>query len=110
MGKLTYDEQNKEGPFYAIKYFETDFGTKVLTLFSSNFTNNSKITLALIKAILEIENKNRKISRQEYQALLRYLNMIGGTIILDYLSEDEIKEKLINYYDSNIKQKFLQTV
>lgn len=103
VGRLTYDENNKEDPFYAIKYFETDFGTKVLTLFSSNFTNNPKVTLALLKAILDIENKNEKISRQEYQALLRYLNMIGGTFILDYLSEDEIKGKLIKYYDTAIK-------
>lgn len=103
VGRLTYDPNNKEDPFYAIKYFETDFSTKVLTLFSSSFTNNSKITLALIKAILDIENKNGKISRQEYQALLRYLNMIGGTFILDYLSEDEIREKLVKYYDTTIK-------
>lgn len=103
VGRLTYDENNKEDPFYAIKYFETDFSTKVLTLFSSSFTNNSKITLALIKAIMEIENENGKISRQEYQALLRYLNMIGGTFVLDYLSEDEIKAKILKYYDSAIK-------
>lgn len=103
VGRLTYDESNKDDPFYAIKYFETDFSTKVLTLFSSNFTNNSKITLALIKAILDIEDENGKISRQEYQALLRYLNMIGGTFILDYLSEDEIKAKLVKYYNTSIK-------
>lgn len=110
VGRLTYDANNKEDPFYAIKYFETDFSTKVLTLFSSNFTNNSKITLALIKAILDIENENGKISRQEYQALLRYLNMIGGTFILDYLSEDEIKTKIVKYYDSTIKSSLQKRV
>lgn len=103
VGRLTYDENNKEDPFYALKYFETDFGTKVLTLFSSNFTNNPKVTLALIKAILDIEKVDEKISRQEYQALIRYLNMIGGTLILDYLSEDEIKEKLKKYFNTILK-------
>ncbi len=106
VGRLTYNANNKDDPFYAIKYFETDFSTKVRTLFSSSFTNNSKITLALIKAIIDIETENGKISRQEYQSLLRYLNMIGGIFVLYYLSEDEIRDKLVKYYDTSIRPNY----
>lgn len=103
VGRLTYDENNKADPFYAIQWFSGDFHSKVTSLFSSNFSSNIHITLAYLKAVIEIENKGEKVNREVYRELVKYLNMIGGTFILDYLSEDEIKTKIVKYYDSTIK-------
>lgn len=101
VGRLTYDA-NAEDKFHAMEYFKSDFSTRVYTLFSSNFTHNPKVTRALLGAINEIESCGIKVGRNEYLETIRYLNMLGGVVILDYLSEEELKQKIINhYYDVN---------
>ena len=39
IGRLTYDKK-RQNPYEALEYLKTDFRTKVLSLFSSNFTSN----------------------------------------------------------------------
>lgn len=97
VGRLTYDENSSE-KYRALDYMKNDFGTKVLTLFSSNFTNNPAITRAILNAIVDIELTGIKVTRTQYQELIRYVNLLGGVIILDYLSEDELKDKIILHY------------
>lgn len=97
VGRLTYDKSSKE-PFAALSYLKIDFPTKVLTLFSSNFTNNPIITRAILLATSSLDKSGYKIGRKEYFELIRYVNFLGGIIILDYLTEDELKQKIINHY------------
>lgn len=105
VGKHTYDENNTEDKFYSINFFNNNFGTKVFNLFSSNFTNNSDITHALLYSILKLEKEyDRKLQEKEYQSLFRYVNMLGGTYILDYLTSEDLQEKIVKYYKSTYKQ------
>lgn len=97
VGRLVYDPKEKD-PFQALEYMKNDFGTKVLSLFSSNYTNNPQITRAILNAISFLENNVRKISRKEYLEIIRYVNYLGGIIILDYLSEEELKQKIISHF------------
>lgn len=97
VGRLIYNEKSKS-PFEALEYMRNDFGTKVLSLFSSNFTNNPHITRAILIAIATLEKSNFKVSRSAYLEILRYVNALGGIIILDYLTEDELKNKIIKHY------------
>ena len=97
VGRLIYDKE-AENPYYAIEYLRKDFPTKVLTLFSSNFTNNPKIVRVFLNAVRKIEEKSYFVSREQFHELIRYVNLLGGTIILDYLSEDYLQEKIINHY------------
>lgn len=97
VGRLIYDESN-ENPYYALEYLKNDFATKVLTLFSSNYTNNPKITRAVLVALAELELEYGKLGRDKFLAILRYVNMLGGIVILDFLSQDELKEKIKKYY------------
>lgn len=97
VGRLIYDESN-ENPYYALEYLKNDFATKVLTLFSSNYTNNPKITRAVLVALAELELEYGKLGRDKFLAILRYVNMLGGIVILDFLSQDELKEKIKKHY------------
>ena len=97
---LLYDK-NSSNPFKALEYMKVDFGTKVLSLFSSNFTNNPVITRAILYAINDLTDSGEKISRKDYLEMIRYVNLLGGIIILDYLTEDELKNKIINHYNDN---------
>lgn len=56
-------------PFYALEYLKRDFSTKVLNLFSYNYTNNPKILVAL--AELEKEN-DIIIYRNHYLKIFKY--------------------------------------
>lgn len=104
VGRQIYDPSNVENPFYALEFLKRDFGTKVLNLFSYNYTNNPKITRGILVALSEIEKENDIIIvRSNYLKVLKYLNMLGGIIILDSLEQEEIIEKIKKYYYKNIK-------
>jgi len=38
------------------------------------------------------------LERKKFLAVVRYVNMLGGVIILDFLSQEELKEKIKRYY------------
>ena len=104
VGRQIYDPSNVENPFYALEFLKRDFGTKVLNLFSYNYTNNPKITRGILVALSEIEKENDIIIViSNYLKVLKYLNMLGGIIILDSLEQEEIIEKIKKYYYKNIK-------
>lgn len=54
--------------------------------------------------MLEYKEVNGSLSREEFQAIIRYANLIGGSYLLDYLSTEEIEEKICLYIDNTISQ------
>ena len=97
VGRLTFNE-NSKNHFEALSFFKNNFSTKSITMFSSNFTNNPTITRSIVKSFIYIESQGFSAGENEYREILRYVNLLGGIIILDYLSEEELKEKIINHY------------
>lgn len=98
VGRLIYDDSNTKDHYEGLDYLKVDFSTKVLNLFSSNFTNNPKILRSILKAALKLEDEHGKLSRNSFQELIRYVNLLGGIVILDYLSEEELIEKIVKHY------------
>lgn len=100
LGRLTYDN-NRPDPFELTHYFENDFSTKTLMIFSSNFMSNKSIAIGLLSALSDLEKENFSFSdrskRDVFYEAVRYLNILGGTVILDMLSPEEIKAKVINH-------------
>ena len=106
IGRLTYDHHRAD-PFALLKYFETDFSTKLLLMFSNNFMSSFEVTSGLIEALMYLESlgyelkqkRNPKSSGQKevYLKATGYLNVFGGTHILDYFSKDEIKSRILDY-------------
>lgn len=103
IGELIYDEDNIKNP-YLIEVFRGDFTTNVHTLLSSNFTSNTNILKGVLRPMLEYKEVNGSLSREEFQAIIRYANLIGGSYLLDYLSTEEIEEKICLYIDNTISQ------
>ena len=95
---MAYDE-NREDPFELLEVFNTDFRTKLLYLFSSNFTNNPTITRAFLSSVLDFEKNGVKIKREIFNETIMYLNILGGTYILDYFEESELKDKITKKID-----------
>lgn len=106
MGKFTYDA-SYENPFMLLDYFRTDFGTKSLYLFSSNFSSNDNIRKALLIAVNDFEKNGDKIDRNVFNEVIKYLNILGGTCLLDYFSRQELIEKIEDYLKLLLKNKTL---
>lgn len=82
------------------RYWENDFSTKSLILFSSNFMGNAELTKGFVSALIDLEGKGFTLGtrkRDIYYQASQYLNVYGGTHILDYYSANEIKEKVLRY-------------
>ncbi len=97
LGRLTYDADRKD-PFELTRYWEDDFSTKSLILFSSNYMGNTEIIKGLISALMELEKADYSLGskkRNIYYQASQYLNVYGGTHILDYYNADEVREKVI---------------
>ena len=50
------------------------------------------------KTLAELEKEYGKLERKKFLAIVRYVNMVGGVVILDFLSQEELKEKIKRYY------------
>jgi hypothetical protein len=93
VGRLTYDE-NRKNPFELTEYLRHDFATRTLILFSSNYSSNPIIVRALLSSLLEFEKQGIIINRETFNEVIKYLNVLGGTYILDYFTEQEISDKV----------------
>ena len=58
-------------------YLIDDYATKMLIIFSNNY-----------------KGKNH---RDVYYEVTKYLNVLGGTYILDYFTSEELEQKIIKY-------------
>lgn len=99
-GRLTYDEQ-REDPFELTKYLIDDYATKMLIIFSNNYISNHDITVGLFSALKYLEDIGYKIKgknrRNIYYEATKYLNVLGGTYVLDYFTSEELEQKIVKY-------------
>lgn len=101
LGKAIYDETDIGCEYRGVEYLKQDFASSAILLLSNNYANNKKITRAILSAGVELRNIGYKIKRKEFNKILRYVNNLGGIIILDYLSEEELRNKIITYGKTN---------
>ncbi|RQW74249.1 hypothetical protein EBB45_12625 [Lysinibacillus composti] len=90
---MTYDEENKENPYWLTEFFcSADFSARSTIFFSSNFTSNSAVTKGILKALIILRDEGISIKREHFIESTKYLNIAGGAMVLDLLEEDEAKE------------------
>lgn len=85
-----------------------DFSSKVNDLFYSyTFSSNLTITKGICKAWKIFQDRKIKLPTREYfRPALQYLNALGGGILLDVLSEEEIKDIFFDFiYQLHSKDK-----
>ncbi|MEK9197099.1 DUF6339 family protein [Ureibacillus sp. FSL E2-3493] len=95
VGYMTYDEFNKENPYWLTEFFcSADFSARCVVFFSSNFTSNPAITKGILRALVELRDEGVDIKRAHFVESTKYLNISGGAMVLDLLEEDEVKEMI----------------
>ena len=96
IGRLTYDE-NVNNPFELTEYVAKDLNGRGFPLFGSNFSNNRKNLKVFLTTIKEYEEINDiTLSRNQFLELIKTMNLWSGKILIDYLDEKILREKITN--------------
>lgn len=93
IGRLTYDSSSKDP--YKWTRFICENADYIMHVLERNTSNNTMITKAFISAILIAREEGHPINTDTVGILSKYLNMLGGTYILDYLPEEKIFKKIL---------------
>lgn len=91
VGHMTYDERNPNNPYWLTEFFcAREFSGRSVYFFSSNFTGNRTITKGVLRALKKLNDEGIEMKRAHFVEAGRYLNIVGGAMILDMLDEDEV--------------------
>ena len=100
VGYMTYDEANEENPFWLTDFFcEKDFSARCTVFFSSNFTSNRDITIGILRALIKMKENGVTIRRDHFVQATKYLNVVGGAMVLDVLDAEEVEEMVCRHLD-----------
>ncbi|MCA5011773.1 MULTISPECIES: DUF6339 family protein [unclassified Enterococcus] len=102
IGRLSYDETRKNP--YELTELLCENSNYIQDVLERNTSNNSQITRAFLTAILQLREENIVINKRVMAELSKYLNLLGGTYLLDCMDmktiELKIFEKGIQLYRS----------
>ena len=95
IGRLTYDSSKKD-PFELTR-FVCENADYIMHILERNISNNPIITRAFISAIIQAQKDGCKINTDTVGDLSKYLNLLGGTYVLDCLPENKIFDKILTH-------------
>ena len=94
IGRLTYDPSRKD-PFELTR-FVCENADYIMHILERNISNSPMITRVFISAIIDARKEGCLINTDTVGDLSKYINLLGGTYILDCLSEKRMYDKIIN--------------
>lgn len=94
IGRLSYDA-TLDNPFELTEFLARDLNAFTFTLFGTNISNNPRILKCLIKTIMKYEKEHGIVlNRNEFSRIPVVLNYLGGTLLLDSLSDELIAQNI----------------
>ncbi len=94
IGRLTYDP-SRDDP-YELTRFVCENSDYIMHILERNTSKNPMITKAFISALLAARREGCPINTDTVGILSKYLNLLGGTYILDCLPEPKIYNKILD--------------
>lgn len=94
-----YDTNNEKDPFWALSkvFSHTGLAGTIMPLSSSNLSANKDISLGLLDAASDFIDEGFKLKRDKHMTYsVKYLNAIGGTMLLDTFSRKEIRDLIFD--------------
>lgn len=95
VGRNTYDPSDKGDHFKSLDIIgSNDLNSKITEFFFSySFSSNPDVLLAIIEALKQFKEEGKQLLvREHIRPALRYLNAVGGSVVIDCLPKDEITE------------------
>ena len=90
IGRLTYDNERE----YELTKFVCENADNIMHILERNTSNNPDIIKAFIAAILDVRRNGKALNTDAIGELSKYLNLLGGTYILDCLPRQTIYDKI----------------
>lgn len=101
IGKLTYD-QEADDP-YELTELVCRSSNYILDALERNISNNPQIILPFLRGVKKAETDGFILSKKSFKSLAIYLNLLGGTYILDMIPNDIIEKKIHAYAMKGLK-------
>lgn len=92
LGRFTYDS-GREDPYELTKFLCKD-QDYIINICGRNIFNNPDIAFGTISALMDAELGGVAIGRETVRSIGKYINLLGGTYLLDTLDRDTIYEKV----------------
>lgn len=90
IGRLTYDNERE----YELTKFVCENADNIMHILERNTSNNPDIVKAFISAVIDAKSTGKQIDTNDIGELSKYLNLLGGTYILDCLPSSVIYDKI----------------
>lgn len=98
IGRVTFDE-SRDDPYELTEFLITRDQDYAENICGRNVFNNPKVTKATIAALLDVEKKGFIIDRFLVREVAKYMNLLAGTYLLDFMEYDDLynkaKEKIL---------------
>ena len=101
VGRALYDEQDSDHFKKLDIMGSRDLSTKISDIFYSNtFSSNPEILDGIMMFFEYLNNEGIHYRmKEEVRPCLQHLNTVGGAIVLDCLTAEEVREELIDYFE-----------
>ena len=97
-GKLTYDSDSENHFELTEELCKKGFASTIMIFSSSNIIGREETRKALLTVIKELRQNKIDVKRNDITYAIHYMNLIGGSTMIDAISFTEIVKILKNYY------------
>jgi len=104
IGRLTYDEKRTNK--WELTKFVCSHSDHILHFIERNTSNNLHIMRPFLEAIIDARKDGYDLNTDDVGNLAKYLNLLGGMYVLDFMPEEWIKEKTQKKIEIIIKSSF----
>lgn len=92
IGRVSYDE-SRDDPYELTEFLVTRDQDYAENICGRNFFNNPKVIRSTIAALLDSEKEGVVIDRFLVREIAKYMNLLAGTYLLDFMEYDELYNK-----------------
>lgn len=94
IGRLTYDENRVDK--WELTKFVCRYSDYIMHFIERNTSNNLHVMRPFLEAMIEARKDGYALNTDDAGNLAKYLNLLGGMYVLDFMPEEWIKEKIKN--------------
>ena len=102
IGRLTYDDSRADP--YELTKFVAQKADHAMHIIERNTSSNPVITRAFVSALLAARSEGLNINTNIVGEMSKYLNLLGGTYILDCLPFETIYGKILEHTRKIVKK------
>ncbi len=96
-GFLLYDTDNPNHYAAADLICENAYASTILLFSSNNFVSNKELALGVLDCLTDIKANGTALKRDHFVQANKYLNCLGGAVLLDTMSRSEAKQIVTEY-------------